>query len=266
MSFQVALQLTIALLSVATLVRALEDWLTRAEYGTGGVMSAEVTALQRAWGRSLLSRLLFHITSSHKLLNLCMLMRIALPISLLLALSLRQSSGLTVGLLAANLLFAVFFLLRCGYGADGADQMLIVVNCGALLATSSNIIVHRTGVWFITLQLILSFFVAGLAKLFGREWRSGVAMAGILTTARYSSSPWLGAMLVRRPVISQALCWAVISVETLFPVVLLGIPTLTVATLIGGLLFHVSVAFTMGLNNFMYTFAAAYPISVYALL
>jgi hypothetical protein len=193
----------------------------------------------------------------------CVVARLVAAIALIVAAALVPA--LVGPLLLVDLALLVFFLLRCGYGSDGADQMLIVLCAGAFLAGTTNPVSRASGLWLITAQLVLSFLVAGAAKLLGPEWRAGRALPGILTTHRYGSSR-LARVLTGAPGLSRLVCWGVIGLELTFPVALLGIPALTVAYLAAGLGFHVGVATSMGLNNFLYTFGAAYPVAAFCLI
>jgi hypothetical protein len=168
-------------------------------------------------------------------------------------------------LLLANLLFISFFLLRCSYGSDGADQMLIIVCVSTLLALSGSPLLRSTGLWFMTGQLVLSFVVAGVAKLCGEDWRSGRALIGIMMTDRYGI-PGLGRVLMRWPGLSLALGWGVIIFESSFFLILFGCRPIIFTYLGIGLLFHAGVAFSMGLGNFLLSFAPAYPLVAFCLL
>lgn len=260
MRLDIVLTVTAVLIGLAGLVRAAEDWTTRAEYRPKGLLSREILMLQGASG---MPRLLSRFMASYLVTCTCVVGRLAAAIALLVAAAI--APALVGPVLLVDLALLVFFLLQCGYGADGADQMLIVLCAGAFLASTTNPISRAAGLWLITAQLVLSFLVAGAAKLLGPEWRGGRALPGILTTHRYGS-PWVAGMLTRAPVLSRLMCWGVIGLELTFPVVLLGIPALTVAYLAAGLSFHVGVAMAMGLNNFLYTFGAAYPVAAFCLI
>ncbi|MFC5805441.1 hypothetical protein [Streptomyces formicae] len=226
-------------------------------------MSGRILVLQRPWRDGLGSRLGMWLTTSRRLLDLCVIGRILTGGALLLISWFFPES--VVGLLLVNFLFLSFFLFRCGYGLDGADQMLIIVCVSTLLALTDSPLLRSAGLWFMTAQLVLSFMVAGIAKLCGEDWRSGRALTGIMTTDRYGL-PGIGRVLIRRPVLSRALGWGVIAFESSFFLILLGYRPIIFAYLGAGLLFHAGVAFSMGLNNFLFSFAPAYPLVALCLL
>ncbi len=90
---------------------------------------------------------------------------------------------------------------------------------------------------------------SGVAKLAGRTWRSGKAVAEILSTSSYGH-PFCARFLHPNSALSKALCYSTVAFEVLFPFVLtIGRPWVFLV-LAGGLALHLSVAFAMGLNCF----------------
>jgi hypothetical protein len=55
----------------------------------------------------------------------------------------------------------------------------------------------------------------------------------------------------------------VILFETVFPLAYICSPTLFLVLLTGGLIMHLLIGFIMGLNDFVWSFAAAYPSLLY---
>jgi hypothetical protein len=150
--------------------------------------------------------------------------------------------------------------IRNPFGLDGSDQMSLVI-FGALLvvalAPESEPLVYVALV-FITCQLYLAYLTAGIAKLVSRTWRSGSALVGILGTDSYGY-PSLGALLARSRPLAFLGAWSVITFECLFPAATNFSETGLVIALASGLIFHLSTAIVMGLNSFVWSFAAAYP-------
>ena len=108
---------------------------------------------------------------------------------------------------------------------------------------------ERVSVGYVVIQLILAYFVAGMAKVANSSWRSGAA-------------PRI--FLQRRGIeIGGSLCllmaWSIISFEMLFPLSILR-PWPFVAA---GVLFHLANVYTFGLNRFFFAWLAAYPALFY---
>lgn len=79
-----------------------------------------------------------------------------------------------------------------------------------------------------------------------------------MSTIGYGSPP-VGAFLGRHRRLALAACWSVIVFECSAPfLLLLGTPG-AFAIIVVGLCFHLSIALLMGLNNFLWSFGAAYP-------
>jgi hypothetical protein len=145
-------------------------------------------------------------------------------------------------------------------GADGADQMtlLVVTSLGlALAAGGSNDILTLT-LMFIAAEAVLAYTTAGIAKLVSPEWRSGVAVGRIVDTVSYGRSE-IAAQLKRRPLITRALTWGTIAFELAMPLVFIMPDCGVVTLLVVALCFHVSCAFIMGLNDFVWAFASTFP-------
>lgn len=164
--------------------------------------------------------------------------------------------------IAASVLIVVnvAFYYRQAFGLDGADQMsfLILVTVFFCSIVTSDPKLREVGVWFIALQLALSYFVAGAAKLVSKEWRSGIAISGILSTYTYGTR-FTRKLLTNSRVLCILICWGVIVTEMVIPFGLLLEPTGVAVALGVGLAMHVSIAIIMGLNDFVWGFAAAYP-------
>jgi hypothetical protein len=190
--------------------------------------------------------------------------------AVLLALRLVAAVGVLVSPMASRPYGAALSLLlvtqlglwirRGGLGLFGADKMLLVVGGAAWLATvvAHDEVATRAAVWFIAAQAALAYFVSGFFKLLAASWRSGRALQSVLETQALGSQA-LSRLLVARPALARVLCWTVILWECLFPLVLLLPGWLKLPVLGAGLLFHVSIAIVMGLNQFVWAFAATYP-------
>jgi hypothetical protein len=163
------------------------------------------------------------------------------------------------GLLAVSLL--VCLRLPATQGAD-SQLTLITYSAISLRLLSGTPAAAGYCLYFLTLQLCLAYFAAGFHKLRSREWRNGSALPGILS-ARVFGFPALAAWLGRRRRLSWALCWGVIAWEMSFPVVLVAPREVGLFYFSCGALFHLSTAFAMGLNKFVWAFVALYPAALY---
>jgi hypothetical protein len=150
-------------------------------------------------------------------------------------------------------------MLRSSYGNDGADQVgLIVLVAAALAHAFDGTRVVSAVLWFCAAQACLSYATSGFAKLRGTRWRDGSGLTGVLSTRTYGIGG-LHRLLVRHRWLAITLSWSVILTELLFPLVLVVPDAVVPWFLAGGLAFHLGAAVVMGLNTFVWAFAATYP-------
>lgn len=168
-------------------------------------------------------------------------------------------SELTGPLLTVAAALSMLVGIRLPFGRDGSDQMrtvtLLVLAIPFLVGDPST---HRIAMWFLALNLMVSYLVAAIAKLAGAEWRSGTAIHLVLRTSGYGS-PRLSRRLPTGRRWHRVVAWSVIGLELALAVsVVLPTPVLAGALLLG-LAFHLGAAVLMGLNTFVWAYAGAYP-------
>ncbi|MFE4457180.1 HTTM domain-containing protein [Nocardia tengchongensis] len=254
-----ALYLSAAIGSVAVIIGSLERLAAPRLLADGALAGWPVSATSIP----LLTRRSFQGTVGPLLEYPRVLGLIAACLASAVLLVLHPSSALNA--LAATVIAATYILLsmRSRFGGDGADQMTIILFVS--LAVAFVIGQERAEVivlWFITAQVCLAYFTAGVAKLVSPVWRSGAALPEILATRAYGHRP-VAKILARHRTTAAAMCWSVILLECSFPLVLLGIGPLTYLLVISGALLHVSTAILMRLNTFLWAFLATYPAVIF---
>lgn len=138
----------------------------------------------------------------------------------------------------------------------GADKM-------GMLVTTSLMVAHLLPQWadlamaYLAVQLVLSYFVSGYVKLVNPEWRSGQALVDVYRFSVYPVSENLRAY-AGRPKLLQAMSWAVIGFEVIFPLALLHPIALWLGLLVAAT-FHLANAMLFGLNRFFWIWLCAYP-------
>jgi hypothetical protein len=171
-----------------------------------------------------------------------------------------MSPLLALPALAAIVVTSWLLMVRAGFGGDGSDQMGLLVSIGTLILTLGLILDEPT-VRFALLnggQLTLSYFVSGFSKLLSPTWRKGAALVGVMSTHSYGH-PIAAKISAGSVHFSAIFCWMVILGEALFPVSLFFSKGLLAVVLSLFLVFHLSNAFFMGLNGFVWSFTAAFP-------
>ena len=160
------------------------------------------------------------------------------------------------------LIFLIRILLgvRNGYqGREGTDHMiLMLLACILLYRLAPGDLARRAVLWFISAETILAYVTAGTIKLFNPQWRRGVAIRNILLTNLFGSV-FFERALSKWPRLNVVLSWAVIGFELSAPVLVLTGPEGCLLFICCGIVFHLGVAITQGLNLFVWAFLATYP-------
>jgi hypothetical protein len=149
------------------------------------------------------------------------------------------------------LLSTVLIALRWrGTFNGGSDYMTIVVLMGACGGS-------KPWLAYVSIQLCLSYFVAGVVKLKSRNWRTGKALAGFLGASNYDVPKLLQKAGGRRG-LSVTASWGLMAFECSFPLALVSREFC--AVYIGlSLIFHLGNVYAFGLNRFLFAWAAGYP-------
>ena len=249
-----ALDVTAVLIAIATMLSAAEFLALRAEFSSHGLFDPRVLTSTRPGflaGR-------FTVVSVPRVAGV----QLALAAAVILFIALGISPSLPLVALATTAVTQRFLL---PYGRDGSDELGRVLTITAAIATlfADERYVVRIALVFIAAQLCISYGASGLAKLFGRPWRSGTAVPGILHTA-FGHAGTLRSALDRWPGAGKAVTWLVVLVEVAVPIgILMGGWFALVALSLAAAL-HVAIAVSMGLNRFTPWFLAAFPATMWA--
>ena len=170
-------------------------------------------------------------------------------------------------LLLILLVCTLAYNIRCPYGLSGDHQMTTIVLLGLFLASlqPENPFAQRVCLWFIGLQGVLSYVVAGWSKLSSPAWRSGQAISGVMRTNTYGN-PAFAQAVQKWPLLALLAAWGTMLFESAFPLVFSGWMPVRSAFLSAGILFHCQVAFLMGLNLFFWAFLSTYPAILFCAL
>lgn len=250
MSLAEAVSLTERLLGFALLLQTVELLQLRRHVADDGVWAWEVLAAEHAELPAPLRWLFALLLPARRFVSLLWLRG-------LLAVALAAGIGLSApALLLTQLAICARFR---GTFNGGSDYMSVVVLLGvsgaACFASSPRVVTACLG--YVCVQLVFSYFVAGVIKVAQPSWRSGSGLGRLLSANRYGTPPWL-ARLGTRPALGAVASWAVLAFECGFPLALLG-PRIALIFLGLGALFHVGNLVAFGLNRFLFAWLAAYP-------
>ena len=154
-----------------------------------------------------------------------------------------------------------YFRGRLNGGSDAMLFQVLVGLCvswfGALIRGNLGEVLQIAGLSWISIQVTVSYFIAGAIKARNRRWWKGDVFFEILQKPIYSISPWIKNVAKSH----GALCSAsagVIVFELTFPLVWI-FPQFLGIYLALGILFHFAVGLTFGLHRFFWVWLSTYP-------
>jgi len=168
-----------------------------------------------------------------------------------------QASALNIAvILTVSLLISLRWR---GSFNGGSDSMLLIILMALVVchAFGGYDSIRRAALCYVGVQSVLSYFLAGLAKLRSTDWRSGRGLAAFISSSIYKPPPFVEFFLTSR-LLSRIVAWFVIGFELSFFVAPLLLAQLKFF-LFFGLIFHFCIFFTFGLNRFFFTWIATYP-------
>ncbi len=252
------LDATAVLTGIAVALGSLEDLVRYAAFSDDGLMSWKVVRLRSRWIAGGRTGAAADAVLSFPRYRWVIAARLAAALAVIpfSRLGGAPQAALFLALSGA----AIAENIRCPYGQTGAQQMTLVLCIALFLANLApdGHAVQRICLWFIALQATLAYLTSGLSKLASARWRSGEALVGIMGTTIYGNRP-LHRVLQRWRALPFVASWGTMLFESCFFLVFLGCGELTLALIATALLFHLTVAFAMGLNLFFWAFLATYP-------
>lgn len=179
----------------------------------------------------------------------------------LFVLAINSQPFLTI--LVILILIKLIYHLRNLYGIEGSDQVTLIVLISLAIAGSfSNPVMQQISLMFIGLQVLFSYFMSGISKLFGYDWLKGNAISKVLSTRDFGHEK-MSYFLRKHLFLSRVMTRLVVFFEIIFPFLILA-PTEVFLTSLGLMfIFHLSTAVFMGLNNFLLAFSSTYPSLIY---
>lgn len=161
------------------------------------------------------------------------------------------------------ILFLTTFLitLRWRGSFNGGSDYLTLIILLCLCIGYLHPLLAKAALWYITLQVISSYFLAGLYKVKEQKWRIGTAVYGFVSSPNYKTPKFL-IEKSKDPAFAKYMAWSVILFELTFPLVL-TLPSLTTLYLAAGVVFHLVNFITFGLNRFFWVWCASYPAIYY---
>lgn len=248
-------QVVKTLLGFAVLLQALELWSLKSLLGPTGIWQWSILRRDFEIFPAVLRKGLDLLwsQSGFKMLILC---QISVSAALIL-LPAKEAAGACACLLfVGTLLVAVRWR---GTFNGGADAMTLIVSLSTALGLLfwDRPVVIRGTLWYIALQVTLSFFISGWSKLWLPKWRNGQAMKEFLLLRQYGFSDFCRT-IAGNPRLCLLAAWTIIIFECAFPLALWK-PEMASPFIGLALVFHLINFYLMGLNRFFWAWLAAYP-------
>jgi hypothetical protein len=168
------------------------------------------------------------------------------------------------GTFLLRLAAAVFLLIemkRHYFSVDGSDEMMLLCLAATCLGGIGDS--SRYVALFLAAELALAYTTAGAYKAASPFWQKGKALLHI-TRTRAFGHPGVSKLLHRYPLLSRYSELALVLWESGFVIALIAPRPVLWMMLAAGLVFHLSCAWVMGLNTFLWAFAAGYPCVIFA--
>ena len=167
----------------------------------------------------------------------------------------------TLVLRAVAAVLLLIEMKRHYFSVDGSDEMMLLCLVATCLGGIGDS--NRYVAFFLAAELILAYTTAGAYKASSPFWQKGKALLCITRTRAFGHAR-LSKLLHRHPLLSYSSELALVLWESVFLVALIAPRPVLWTMLAAGLLFHLSCAWVMGLNTFLWAFAAGYPCVIFA--
>jgi pimeloyl-ACP methyl ester carboxylesterase len=244
--------------ALTTLNSSLEYLTQRKQTDAGGMNDWEILRdAQR--GRSPLLRKVLDGVSDRRVTTAVHASRAAVAAALLMPGNQRWRGAANLYLSATGMLSYPRHL----YGTDGTDQVSLTVQgaTGAARLVRSEEAKDAL-IWYVAVQSNLSYAVSGWVKLFGKSWRDGSALPGVMRTRTYGHRG-MWSWTQKHPTAAKYLTHSVLALECGFPVLYAFGGRLARPVLGSAVLFHGANAYLMGLGRFLTAFPSMHPLVAY---
>lgn len=141
----------------------------------------------------------------------------------------------------------------------GSDYMTVLVLASLTINSLSghHYKVSLAVLWYLSIQLCSSYFIAGLIKIRSANWRSGFALRGFVDSTIYYQNG-LVSLIYDNPALSMLMSWLLFVFELGF-VLSISNPTLCAIMIVCAVGFHMGNFYIFGLNRFIFAWLSCYP-------
>lgn len=250
MNYSQLIRLTSILLALSCFIQSLEYLSLKYIFNSRGIFRSQQLNVEVSFFKVFLQKLtftdFFYYILFWRLIS-----------SLLLMFS--TSPFVIFSLLLTQLLLAFRFKGTFNGGSDYMTLLTIAALFSASLSPNNKL--FFIPFMYLAVQVILSYFLAGVAKLRDKEWRDGPAICNIINGPNFAP-PDIFKFLVKNKIVAFFICWMIIGFELLLPLIVF-FPGKIFLVLMGLFFFHLINFFIFGLNRFVFAWVATYPALIY---
>lgn len=260
MNAQLALNIITLIVGLTILISSVEVLLTKKMYGKNQLLDWSQLRYLRKSLTSKTAILLFEkYFNVHQLLWSRLILSLALLAAFILSYDVRW---VLFALFPVNVIFTV----RSYYTNNGADQVINILLMSLTIAfcNPNSQYLKPISLNFIAIQIAIGYFVSGFFKI-NKGWLNGQYLISVMSTEIYGHK-YIYRFLKKRQKLSALLSLIMIVVELSLAVAFLLPAKICLIVLCLGCLFHLCVAYVMGLNSFLTAFIATYPAIYYTSL
>jgi hypothetical protein len=254
LTLPIAVRLTEVLWALSLLVQTAEYLRLEAPLSREGVWQWAIQREELSQAPSVL-RALLDALQTERAWHGHLVLRVMLGVCLL--------AGLANTLMVLILFLGTVAILVRWRGAfnGGSDFMTLVVVTGLLIGHAATpwvgaTLAWRSGLGYIAVHTLTSYFLSGMVKLRYRGWRNGRALPSLLDGGLYGPLPAVSPFRYRP--LACVVSWAFILWECSVPIVIVG-SGWALAWCAVAPLFHFMVYWHFGLNRFFWAWCAALP-------
>lgn len=175
-----------------------------------------------------------------------------------------QSPLLVISYTGLFVIGSLVNLRNTAYKAETENRFSLII-IGALLLRSllptDN--VTLAALWFIALQVCLSYFTAGISELRNPDWRKGNGFRYFATSPELVPVEKINIFFEEHKTLTLLINWLIIVFECAFPVTLFAGQGVLFCFLIAGIILHVAIAFGLRMGKFFWVWIATYPALIF---
>jgi hypothetical protein len=175
-----------------------------------------------------------------------------------------QSPLLLISYTGLFVIGSLINLRNRAYKAEAENKFSLII-IGALLLRcllpTDNVTLAT--LWFIALQLCISYLTAGISKLRNPDWRRGNGFEYVATSNELVPVKKINIFFAEHKTLTRLINWLIILFECSFPVVLFAGPVVLWCFLVGGIILHIAIALGLRRGKFFWVWIATYPALIF---